>query len=764
MNSIAPRKRPRPRPVVSCLRCREKKLKCDRTCPCQNCIKAGCRTECTYHTRPHADEPQGCKSKKSRSSSEVDDTNHGPSLRLGTGVVEDLQQRVARLEELLIVRSDVSNSTPVSMARTGESVQRRDSAVLALPYPGTLVVKGSRSRYHGQNSRVSLLNQFPDAREFINQCTEDAELVALAREVQSLQARSTAPIASPASLAESVGLSELQYLCSQLPPKATCDKLVTVYTTHFEKTLRVIHRPSFHRQYQHFWERSDPQPSSEVIPLLTAVLAAAASFDQGIFTPEEFSSREYLTHEATKALHAWANKIPRKNRVDLATLQVETLTIIADYLQLTPAEDIWKAIGCLVRSGMMMGLHVDLSRFSKLTFYQTECRRRLWITILELDLQISILSGMPMMVPELDLGPLTPLNLNDTDFDESTSEPPSPANAEEETDSLAQITLATSLAHRIKSMKLAQSPSSRDSFRERVEMGQRLEEYLASIPHQLRPGTQPAGASPASILSHVLLDIFVRRPLLHLLRPLIPAVTNTGPDEPLFHAIRRACLDSSLAILSYQDYFDPHYAELDTRDSTPYWNFFHSHCQNDLLWSALSLCELMRPQGQALTVPVSPKAAVDQRKSDYHVPSKATLIRLLEGTLDTFTRQSHLRGSNVKDILLLTTVIQSIRCRVPVGQRQHLMLQGAKNTMAACRQNLLSVAAQQPTTGETVGTNHPGSFEILPHLSETTIQGPSTPQLHNSEFVQMPLDPTADFDNLVSDLFSFDDGSFMWSM
>lgn len=122
MNSIAPRKRPRPRPVVSCLRCREKKLKCDRTCPCQNCIKAGCRTECTYHTRPHADEPQGCKSKKSRSSSEVDDTNHGPSLRLGTGVVEDLQQRVARLEELLIVRSDVSNSTPVSMARTGESV------------------------------------------------------------------------------------------------------------------------------------------------------------------------------------------------------------------------------------------------------------------------------------------------------------------------------------------------------------------------------------------------------------------------------------------------------------------------------------------------------------------------------------------------------------------------------------------------------------------------------------------------------------------
>lgn len=45
------------------------------------------------------------------------------------------------------------------------SRQRRDSAVLALPYPGTLVVKGSRSRYHGQNSRVSLLNQVFVAHE-----------------------------------------------------------------------------------------------------------------------------------------------------------------------------------------------------------------------------------------------------------------------------------------------------------------------------------------------------------------------------------------------------------------------------------------------------------------------------------------------------------------------------------------------------------------------------------------------------------------------
>jgi hypothetical protein len=40
--------RKRPRPVVSCLRCREKKLKCDRTLPCHNCTKSSRSSACTY--------------------------------------------------------------------------------------------------------------------------------------------------------------------------------------------------------------------------------------------------------------------------------------------------------------------------------------------------------------------------------------------------------------------------------------------------------------------------------------------------------------------------------------------------------------------------------------------------------------------------------------------------------------------------------------------------------------------------------------------
>ena len=94
--------RKRPRPVVSCLRCREKKLKCDRVAPCQNCIKIGCRAECTYNQHPSADIPPRAK----RVQVVHEAPSNAPQQEIGqsVGVIEDLQQRMAHLEGLLAVK------------------------------------------------------------------------------------------------------------------------------------------------------------------------------------------------------------------------------------------------------------------------------------------------------------------------------------------------------------------------------------------------------------------------------------------------------------------------------------------------------------------------------------------------------------------------------------------------------------------------------------------------------------------------------------
>jgi hypothetical protein len=127
MDEANPRKRPRP--VVSCLRCRHKKLKCDRTAPCENCVKASTADTCTYNQNGH-----------------ITTKDTTPATAAATeNSLEDLQLRMLKVEELLGIKGKILDGT-------------NDEAMLPQVL-GTVVVKGNRSIYHGQNDRVTLLNQ-----------------------------------------------------------------------------------------------------------------------------------------------------------------------------------------------------------------------------------------------------------------------------------------------------------------------------------------------------------------------------------------------------------------------------------------------------------------------------------------------------------------------------------------------------------------------------------------------------------------------------
>ena len=138
MDESHPRKRPRP--VVSCFRCRDKKLKCDRVSPCQNCVKGNIADPCTYQ--------RGMNGFSKESSS-------GPTT--SANVVEDLQARLIRVEELLGIRNSKQPSSPAADA-TPQAI-------------GTVVVKGNRSIFRGQNDRTTLLNQ---VRNVHQTCMQDA--------------------------------------------------------------------------------------------------------------------------------------------------------------------------------------------------------------------------------------------------------------------------------------------------------------------------------------------------------------------------------------------------------------------------------------------------------------------------------------------------------------------------------------------------------------------------------------------------------------
>lgn len=143
--------RKRPRPVVSCLRCRDKKLKCDRTAPCENCVKASTANTCTYN-----------RTGISLAKQNGEHSTPAPNGIVPTNSLEELQLRLAKVEELLgVARSHQSSSR-----------SEKQNPTTPLPLLGTVVVKGNRSVYHGQNDRVTLLNQAsPSAQASSSQLT-----------------------------------------------------------------------------------------------------------------------------------------------------------------------------------------------------------------------------------------------------------------------------------------------------------------------------------------------------------------------------------------------------------------------------------------------------------------------------------------------------------------------------------------------------------------------------------------------------------------
>lgn len=115
----------RPRPVLSCLECRRKKLKCDRLLPCNQCNKSGHSAQCAYYNRRPSQaqalltESEGEAPPRKRRSgrAELGPPQRDPATSKlpdaldsklpGHGVLEDLQARVAKIEGLLSGQSSL---------------------------------------------------------------------------------------------------------------------------------------------------------------------------------------------------------------------------------------------------------------------------------------------------------------------------------------------------------------------------------------------------------------------------------------------------------------------------------------------------------------------------------------------------------------------------------------------------------------------------------------------------------------------------------
>ncbi|KAI8268135.1 Transcription factor lepE [Colletotrichum sp. SAR11_239] len=206
---------------------------------------------------------------------------------------------------------------------------------------------------------------------------------------------------------------------SKLPSKEVADALLDNYLRTTESIYRILHLPTFRRQYEALWV-NDTVPDPGFLVQLKLVLAiGAVTYD------DEFSLRTSAILWVYEA-QVWLAEPNFKVRLNIQFLQTNLLLLFAQERVGVAGDSAWVLSGTILRKAMHMGLHRDPNHLPGRSAYEAEMRRRLWNTVLEVDLQASLSSGGAPLISMSDFDTAPPGNFDEEQLeaDGPTPRPP----------------------------------------------------------------------------------------------------------------------------------------------------------------------------------------------------------------------------------------------------------------------------------------------------------------------------------------------------
>ena len=323
--------------------------------------------------------------------------------------------------------------------------------------------------------------------------------------------------------------------CS-IPTKEVADKLTNLYLRTFESAYRILHIPSFQKEYDRYWNHpEDASPSLELKVLL--VMAIGTCFYR---SPHDEADLRCLAVQWVHAAQSWLRWPLQKDCLSISGLQIQCLLLLASQIHSVQTDLIWISAGTLLRTAMHMGLHRDPRHFPQMSILQAEIRRRLWATVLEIAVQSALDSAIQPLISCDDFDTDPPSNIDDNQIDETTKYfQPRPRGVFTETST--QTTLLSSLRTRIEVVRLINDFRSEASYEDVLRLGLEMANALreSSSPHMVQAPTSTA-------FQRNLLDYLIRRFLLALHRPF----AGKAMTDPRFYFSRKVALESALTILS----------------------------------------------------------------------------------------------------------------------------------------------------------------------------------------------------------------------
>ncbi|RDW82800.1 hypothetical protein BP6252_03912 [Coleophoma cylindrospora] len=555
--------RQRRRPALSCVLCRQRKIKCDRKVPCRPCVASG-NQFCTYRADQAPPRRRyDTASTPAASTSSVDsqrppgvfvfnassntEDNNPITQPQESQTIRELASKIQDLEKLLSETKQQNNAVNNTLANPDNidsSVQSNNNLKTPkVPKAEELFSanardesRASRSRFFGHTNWMVMFSQFEILQDFSKEPEWDESRALLQQCKATMRAIKSESKVNPHPLP-----NPRDYI----PPRQLCDELVQLYLRTFETTYRILHVPTFMKAYRSFWEDSAPADTIFVTKLLL-VIAVGAAWYQG---DSPLVSRP-STVSWVSAARTWLQAPFEKAQLSFDSIQLQCLLALARQANDIGADTFWASASNILTMALNMGLHRDPGMFPGVSVFEAEMRRRVWATVLEFAVQSNPYAGLPLLLSSEDYDCRPPSNLDDCDFDETTTTLPESKPADVFTQTSWQLALLGSVSIRINVARVVNKIHSQPTYDEVIKLHEALTEAYRAIPSFFRPQnleSQYTSPNQPTSFQVYMLDHLTRRYLIHL-HCLYAARAGKSPQ---FYLSRKVCLDSSLALLSY---------------------------------------------------------------------------------------------------------------------------------------------------------------------------------------------------------------------
>lgn len=471
-------------------------------------------------------------------------------------------------------------------------------------------------------------------------------------------------------------------LNEMVPARNVADELLQLYLDSFETTYRVLHIPTFMKQYSDYWD--NPQnPDMAFVAQLLAVLAAGSCFHISM----EPEAREIYQTPAMKwimGVQSYISCTFVSPEIDLRMIQTQTLLLMARLGVANDGDVAWASSGSLIRSAMTMGLHRDPTRFRKGTRpFWCEMRRRVWATIVELDLKISLDRGVTPSVDldECDCDP--PSNWDDTDLVESMESNPAPLSTATYTRNFYQTLLSKSLPLRYHIAKKINTLKFDLSYDDALRMGEEMLRFVKHAASLFEDNASSINLSDATRhqFAQSIHMFIMRKFLLALHRPFSLSVVRL----PKCSYSRKICLEGSLEILSLMELPTtpdaiqyPHVTQLGS-----------GMFRDEIFHAAITVCVELSLQAQEMSHPGSTMDGMNSSVLMSMVQSQqSVMLQGVERTLHDFGRRIKAAGTGSKPYFFLTIVLASVKSRIKGEDPLSQVEASSKRAVRVCRGRL----------------------------------------------------------------------------